>query len=101
MHESVAKSRKRARARESSLWSLHNNHKLQQEACNAARRIHEMHLIIKRLSPRETTRDCPYLPVQRVHALRTKLGGTKKTGAGSGLQPVCPPCRGEIRPSSR
>ena len=59
----VAKSRtsgKRARARESSLWSLHNNHKLQQEACNAARRIHEMHLvIIKRLSPRETTRDCP------------------------------------------
>ena len=45
----VAKSRASARARESSLvrlwrqWSLHNNHKLQQEACNAARRIHEMH----------------------------------------------------------
>ena len=47
-----SKSRKRALDR-----VQHNQ--LQQEARNAARRIHEMYLIIKRLSPRETTRDYP------------------------------------------
>ena len=49
-HENVAKSRKRA---------LDSNEQLRQEQRNANRRIHEMHLIIQRVSPRETSRDCP------------------------------------------
>ena len=49
-HEQVSKSRKRA---------LESNELGRREGINANRRIHEMHLIIKRASPREATRDCP------------------------------------------
>ena len=49
-HEQVAKSRKRA---------LESNDQMRRESINANRRIHEMHLIIQRVSPRETSRDCP------------------------------------------
>jgi hypothetical protein len=49
-HENISKSRKRA---------LDSNDQLQREQRNANRRIHEMHLIIQRVSPRETSRDCP------------------------------------------
>lgn len=49
-HEQASKSRKRA---------LESNELGRREGINANRRIHEMHLIIKRASPREATPNCP------------------------------------------
>ena len=49
-HEQLSKSRKRA---------LESNDLGRREGINANRRIHEMHLIIQRTSPREATRNCP------------------------------------------
>ena len=78
-HEQVSKSRKRA---------LESNELGRREGINANRRIHEMHLIIKRASPREATRE---LPVRRVHALRAAPPPTKQERGPGLTSPVLPP----------